>query len=58
MDLVRGSLDLDGAGKDLDVATAFNQKDVNENYRFRVLERFALRLKDPRAVVLLLFLDK
>jgi len=58
MDLVRGSLDLDGAGKDLDVAAAFNQKDINENYRFRVLERFALRLKDPSAVILFLFLDK
>jgi hypothetical protein len=57
MDHVRGSLDTDG-GTELDVAAAFNQKDVNENYRFRVLERFALRLKDPTAVILLLFLDK
>jgi uncharacterized linocin/CFP29 family protein len=52
MDLVRGLLD-----QDLDVATTYNQKDVNENYRFRVVERFALRLKDPTAVILLAFLD-
>jgi hypothetical protein len=58
MDHVRGRLDMDGAGKELDVATSFNQKDVNENYRFRVLERFALRLKDNTAVILLLFLNK
>jgi uncharacterized linocin/CFP29 family protein len=57
MDHVRGLLDTDGGGKELDVATTFNQKDVNENYRFRVLERFALRLKDPSAVILMLFLD-
>ena len=58
MDLVRGRMDTDSGGKDLDVATIFNQKDQNENYRFRVAERFALRLKDPTAVILLLFLDK
>jgi uncharacterized linocin/CFP29 family protein len=58
MDLVRGRMDTDGSGKELDVATIYNQKDVNENYRFRVAERFALRLKDPSAVILLLFLDK
>jgi uncharacterized linocin/CFP29 family protein len=58
MDLVRGLLDTDAGGKELDVATTFNQKDVNENYRFRVLQRFALRLKDQTAVVLFLFLDK
>ena len=52
MDHVRGLLD-----QDLDVATTYNQKDVNENYRFRVLERFVLRLKDPTAVILLAFLD-
>jgi uncharacterized linocin/CFP29 family protein len=57
MDHVRGSLDTDGYGKDLDVATTFNQKDVNENHRFRVLERFTLRLKDTTAVILFLFLD-
>jgi uncharacterized linocin/CFP29 family protein len=57
VDHVRGCLDTDGYGKNLDVATTFNQKDVNENYRFRVLERFTLRLKDTTAVILLLFLD-
>jgi len=57
MDHARGILDTDGYGKNLDVATTFNQKDVNENYRFRVLERFTLRLKDPSAVILFLFLD-
>src|SRR5262245_28362066 len=58
MDHVRGRLDIDGQGKELDVATTFNQKDVNENYRFRVLERFTLRLKDITGVILLLFLDQ
>lgn len=53
MDHVRGKMD-----EHLDAVVTFNQKDVNENYRFRVVERFALRLKDPSAVVLLLFLDK
>jgi len=52
MDLVRGQMD-DG----LDVSVTFNQKDQNERYRFRAVQRLALRLKDPTAVVLLLFLD-
>jgi len=52
MDLVRGVMeDL------LDVLVTFNQKDQNEKYRFRVVQRLALRLKDPSAVILLLFLD-
>jgi hypothetical protein len=52
MDHVRGRMD-----ENLDVAVNFNQKDANEAYRFRVAERFALRLKDPSAVILLLFMD-
>jgi hypothetical protein len=52
MDLVRGRMD-----DQLDAVVTFNQKDVNENFRFRVVQRFALRLKDPTAVILLLFLD-
>jgi uncharacterized linocin/CFP29 family protein len=35
----------------LDATTAFMQTDTDGNYRFRVLERFALRLKDITAVV-------
>jgi len=42
----------------LDVMVTFNQKDADEQYRFRVVERFCLRLKDPSAVVLLLFMDQ
>jgi uncharacterized linocin/CFP29 family protein len=52
MDHVRGLMD-----DVLDVCVTFNQKDQNEQYRFRVVQRFALRLKDPTAVMLLLFLD-
>jgi hypothetical protein len=52
MDQVRGLMD-DG----LDVAVTFNQKDQNEKYRFRVVQRHCLRLKDPTAVILLLFMD-
>jgi uncharacterized linocin/CFP29 family protein len=52
MDLVRGQMD-----DNLDVSVTFNQRDANEQYRFRVVERFCLRLKDPTAVVLLLFVD-
>jgi hypothetical protein len=52
MDLVRGQMD-----NELDAIVTFNQKDQNEQYRFRVVHRFALRLKDPTAVMLLLFLD-
>lgn len=39
----------------LDAITAFMQQDTNGNYRFRVVERFALRLKDSSAVVRLEF---
>lgn len=52
MDLVRGQMD-DG----LDVSVTFNQKDQSEQYRFRAVQRLALRLKDPTAVILFLFLD-
>ena len=52
MDLVRGVMD-----DSLEVMVTFNQKDQNEQYRFSVVQRFALRLKDPTAVILLLFLD-
>ena len=52
MDVVRGLMD-----DALDVAVTFNQKDANEQYRFRSVQRFALRLKDPGAVVLLLYMD-
>jgi len=34
----------------------FMQQDPDDNWRFRVLERFAFRLKDPTAVVVLGFL--
>jgi uncharacterized linocin/CFP29 family protein len=36
-------------------ATAFTQIDDEENYRFRVYERFTVRIKDPGALVLLAF---
>jgi uncharacterized linocin/CFP29 family protein len=39
----------------LDATAAFMQQDTNGSYRFRVLERFALRLKDITAVVRLEF---
>jgi hypothetical protein len=52
MDHVRGHMD-----DQKDAIVVFNQKDTNEQYRFRVVQRFALRLKDPTAVTLLLFLD-
>jgi uncharacterized linocin/CFP29 family protein len=52
MDLLRGSLH-----PEHDVVVTFEQKDVNGDYRFRVVERFALRLKDPTAVALLEFLS-
>src|SRR5215472_3011050 len=51
MDHVRGKME-----DNLDVIVTFNQKDANEQYRFRVVERFCLRLKDPTAVCLLVFL--
>jgi uncharacterized linocin/CFP29 family protein len=53
MDHVRGKME-----DHLDVIVTFNQKDQNEQYRFRVVERFCLRLKDPSAVILLLFVDQ
>jgi hypothetical protein len=52
MDHVRGKME-----DHLDVIVTFNQKDANEQYRFRVVERFCLRLKDPTAVCLMLFMD-
>jgi hypothetical protein len=52
MDHVRGRME-----DHLDVIVTFNQKDANEQYRFRVVERLCLRLKDPTAVILLLFMD-
>jgi uncharacterized linocin/CFP29 family protein len=51
MDHVRGRME-----DHLDVMVTFNQRDASEQYRFRVVERFCLRLKDPSAVVLLLFM--
>jgi uncharacterized linocin/CFP29 family protein len=39
----------------VDGATAFTQVDEEENYRFRVYERFTVRIKDRRALVLLDF---
>jgi uncharacterized linocin/CFP29 family protein len=35
--------------------TAFQQEDPTGNFRFRVLQRFALRVKDPTAIVILQF---
>jgi uncharacterized linocin/CFP29 family protein len=40
----------------MDATTAFMQQDVDGAYRFRVLERFALRLKERTAVIRLEFL--
>jgi uncharacterized linocin/CFP29 family protein len=45
MDLVTG----------LRAQTVFIQQDANENWRFRVVERFALRVMDPNAIVPLVF---
>jgi uncharacterized linocin/CFP29 family protein len=45
MDLVVGSAPI----------TAFLQEDTTGNFRFRVLQRFALRVKDPTAIVILKF---
>jgi uncharacterized linocin/CFP29 family protein len=39
----------------VDAVTAFTQVDENEVYRFRVYERFTVRVKDPTALVLLRF---
>jgi Encapsulating protein for peroxidase len=52
MDLVRGRME-----DHTDAMVTFQQRDVNESYRFRVMQRFALRLKDPTAVILLLFMN-
>jgi len=53
---------LDGNTMDLvmgmDPTTSFTQIDREGQYRFRVSERFALRLKDPQAVVRLEFQPK
>ena len=38
-----------------DTTTAFMQEDPEGRYRFRVLERFALKLKDPTAIIKLRF---
>jgi hypothetical protein len=52
---------VDPVGDNMDVIvglhaiTVFMQQDNNDNWRFRVLTRFALRLKDPTAVVVLQF---
>jgi uncharacterized linocin/CFP29 family protein len=40
----------------MDAITAFLQEDTEGRYRFRVYERFALRLKDKTAVIRLAFL--
>jgi uncharacterized linocin/CFP29 family protein len=53
MDHVRGLME-----DHLDVMVTFNQRDRDEQYRFRVVERFCLRLKDQTAVVVLLFMDE
>jgi uncharacterized linocin/CFP29 family protein len=34
---------------------AFQQEDTTGNFRFRVLQRFALRVKDPTAIIILQF---
>lgn len=40
----------------MDATTGFMQQDPNGNYRFRVVQRFALRLKDSTGVIRLEFL--
>ena len=45
MDLVMG----------VEPVTAFQQEDTTGNFRFRVVHRFALRVKDPTAIVILQF---
>ena len=42
----------------LDPTIAFTQVDAEGTLRFRVFERFALRVKDARALVRVRFLDK
>jgi uncharacterized linocin/CFP29 family protein len=39
----------------LHARTVFMQQDTNQNWRFRVLERFALRVTDPSAIVQFVF---
>lgn len=39
----------------LHARTVFMQQDINQNWRFRVLERFALRVTDPSAIVPFVF---
>ena len=39
----------------LEPLVAFMQEDTDGNYRFRVLQRFALRVKDPTGIVILEF---
>jgi uncharacterized linocin/CFP29 family protein len=39
----------------LEPTVAFMQEDTNGNFRFRVLQRFALRVKDPTGIVILQF---
>ncbi|MGO9931207.1 MAG: encapsulin [Steroidobacteraceae bacterium] len=39
----------------IDAIAAFLQEDTTGNFRFRVLQRFALRVKDPTAIVILQF---
>lgn len=39
----------------LEPLVAFMQEDTNGNFRFRVLQRFALRVKDPTSIVILQF---
>jgi hypothetical protein len=52
MDMVRGHME-----DHKDVIVTFNQKDADEQYRFRTVQRFTLRLKDLSAVIMLLFMD-
>ena len=39
----------------LESLVAFMQEDTNGNFRFRVLQRFALRVKDPTGIIILKF---
>ena len=39
----------------MDTTTAFQQEDTEGRYRFRIYERFALRLKDPTGAIRLEF---
>jgi hypothetical protein len=42
----------------MDAMTAFLQEDTEGRYRFRIYERFGLRLKDKTAVIRLEFLPQ